>query len=158
MDYTQVVPRFKKWACLLQVALVSVLSAYLIYQMAEIIAFAENPPVDIKMQKWDGAGRWALCSWFGNRLNGAGVAIANQTGVVSHHHPDWNASSLSGLPLFPTELEIEDYKRNCTSVDLNNWEWPEHETFFSCAADSTTKFMFGLQVLGKTSGMRNLHL
>jgi len=126
--------------------------------MAEIIAFAENPPVDIKMQKWDGAGRWALCSWFGNRLNGAGVAIANQTGVVSHHHPDWNASSLSGLPLFPTELEIEDYKRNCTSVDLNNWEWPEHETFFSCAADSTTKFMFGLQVLGKTSGMRNLHL
>lgn len=98
--------------------------------MAEIIAFAENPPVDIKMQKWDGAGRWALCSWFGNRLNGAGVAIANQTGVVSHHHPDWNASSLSGLPLFPTELEIEDYKRNCTSVDLNNWEWPEHETFF----------------------------
>jgi len=111
MDFRRVEPRFKCLACLLQIVLLTALVLYVVYQVVNIVAFAENPPVSINWEEWKrGAGKWALCSESGQDLVEVGVGVLNET------------SGMSGWELSKTKLEINDEQRNCTVVDLTQWE------------------------------------
>lgn len=111
MDFRRVEPRFKCLACLFQIALLTALVLYVVYQVVNIVAFAENPPVSINWEEWKrGAGKWALCSESGQDLVEVGVGVLNETG------------GMSGCELTKTQLEIYDEQRNCTEVDLTQWE------------------------------------
>lgn len=111
MDFRRVEPRFKCLACLFQIALLTALVLYVVYQVVIIVAFAANPPVSINWEKWKrGAGKWALCSESGQDLVEVGVGVLNET------------SGMSGWKLSKTKLEINEEQRNCTEVDLTHWE------------------------------------
>lgn len=111
MDFRRVEPRFKCLACLFQIALLTALVLYVVYQVVNIVAFAENPPVSINWEEWKrGAGKWALCSESGQDLVEVGVGVLNETG------------GMSGWELSKTKLEINEEQRNCTEVDLTQWE------------------------------------
>ena len=111
MDFRRVEPRFKCLACLLQIALLTALVLYVVYQVVNIVAFAENPPVSINWEEWKrGAGKWAVCSGPGQDLVEVGVGVLNET------------SGLSSWELSKTNLEIQGEQRNCTVVDLTQWE------------------------------------
>lgn len=111
MDFRRVEPRFKCLACLFQIALLAALVLYVVYQVVNIVAFAENPPVSINWEEWkQGAGKWALCSESGQDLVEVGVGVLNET------------SGMSGWELSKTKLEINEEQRNCTVVDLTQWE------------------------------------
>ncbi|CAE7039710.1 unnamed protein product [Symbiodinium sp. CCMP2456] len=139
MDYTRVAPRFRRLACAFQVALVLALILYAAFQVGSIVTYSENPPVNTEMLPWNGAGRWAMCSWgtehFGLTLSHVGMSIANHTGISmpDGSHRD-NFSLMTSWTLSATRLELHGEMRNCSIVDLDNWEWgalPQLWTLFA---------------------------
>ena len=133
MDFRRVEPRFKCLACLFQIALLAALVLYVVYQVVNIVAFAENPPVSINWEEWKrGAGKWALCSESGQDLVEVGVGVLNETGGMSGWERSMKSSEIAQLWTWHSGSWIKFKKK--TSGSLGSHRQSGIYLIFCCQA------------------------